>query len=62
MMLTEDSFANIKSIIDECLNNEKYKIGREEARNETWNYIGDCGKRAVDFIIKKYNELQINYK
>ena len=60
MKLTEDSFGNIKNIIDECLNNEKFKIGREEARNETWNYMGDCGKRAVDFIIKKYNELETN--
>lgn len=59
--LSEDNFDNIKMIIDDCLNNEKYKLGRDRARRETWNYIGDKGVRAVDYIINKYNELkQIN--
>lgn len=56
--LTDHNIDNIKDIIDECINTQKFKNGREEARKETWNYIGDCGVRAVDFIINKYEELK----
>ncbi|MBO6119343.1 MAG: CDP-glycerol glycerophosphotransferase family protein [Lachnospiraceae bacterium] len=52
--LTEDNLNDLRNIIDECLCDEKYRIGREEARNETWQNMGDNGKIAVDFIINKY--------
>ena len=57
--LTEENFENLKTIIDDSLDNEELRLGREQARSETWNFIGNKGERAVDYIINKYNELKL---
>lgn len=51
--LTEDNISNLKSVIDNCINDSKYSEGREEVRNETWVHRGEGAKRVVDFIEKK---------
>ena len=51
MKLTEDSIDDIKSIIDECIENTRYREGRDIARQETWQHIGEGAARAVDFIL-----------
>ena len=51
MKLTEDSIDDIKSIIDECIENTRYQEGRDIARQETWQHIGEGAARAVDFIL-----------
>lgn len=55
--LKEDNIDNIKTIIDECISNDKYAAGREQARRETWTNIGESTGIVVDYIIDKYNEL-----
>lgn len=55
--LTMDNLENLKEMIDECIQDPKYAKGREEARKETWEYKGEGTKRAVDYLLKKYDEL-----
>ena len=55
--LTNDNISRIKDLIDNCIEDSKYELGRKEVRNETWQYQGEGTKRAVDFILKKYNEV-----
>ena len=55
--LTIDNFGKLKEMIDECLKNPKYAQGRREVRAETWEYQGEGTKRAVDYLVKKYQEL-----
>lgn len=31
--------------------------GRQEAREETWEYKGEGTQRAVEYLLKKYEEL-----
>ena len=58
MQLGEDNIDNIKSVIDECIEDTKYQRGRDEARQETWCYMGEGTKRVVDYIINKYSEIK----
>ena len=53
MKLNEDSIDDIKSIIDECIESTKYQKGRDDARQETWQHIGEGATRTVDFILSK---------
>ena len=55
--LKEDNIDNSKTIIDECISNDKYTEGRKQARRETWVNIGKSTGLVVDYIIDKYNEL-----
>lgn len=56
--LSEDDFADMKSIIDSVSDSEEYKKGREECRNTSWQCIGEAATRTVDYLVKKYDELQ----
>ena len=58
MQLGEDNIDNIKSVIDECIEDTKYQRGRDEARQETWCYMGEGTTRVVDYIINKYSEIK----
>lgn len=55
--LNEDNINNLKEMIDDCLNDSTHKVSRDEARNETWNYMGEGAVRTVDYIENKYEEL-----
>ena len=55
--LTVNNFSDLKNIIDQCLTDPKYAQGRQEVRNETWEYKGEGAKRAVDYLVNKYEEL-----
>ena len=55
--LTEDSIGNIKELIDKCISDPKYAEGREQARSECWEHIGEGAVNAADYIEQKYNEL-----
>ena len=44
-------------MIDACLTDPKYAQGRQEARAETWEHKGEGAKRAVDYLLDKYQEL-----
>ena len=55
--LTEDNISNIKSVIDECLNDNKYKQGRAEARRQGYTNIGNASKLIVDYLVNKQKEV-----
>lgn len=55
--LTMDNLDALKEMIDECIQDPKYAEGRKEARAETWEYKGEGTKRAVEYLLKKYDEL-----
>ena len=56
--LTEENLPHIKEVIDSCMHDEKYRQGRDEARAEAWNYIGQSTVRTVDYLIAKREELR----
>lgn len=55
--LTMDNLDHLKEMIDECIQDPKYAEGRREAREETWEYKGEGTERAVEYLLKKYDEL-----
>ena len=55
--LTLDNLDKLKEMIDECIREPKYAEGRKEACGETWEHKGEGAKRAVDFLLQKYDEL-----
>lgn len=57
MKLTEEKMDSLKEMIDTCLEDPKYSKGREEVRNETWEYFGEGTKRTVDWLLNKYSQL-----
>ena len=57
LKLTEDNVGDIKSLIDKCIEDSSFAAGRDKARAETWEHIGEGTKRSVDFVMNKYNEV-----
>lgn len=55
--LTADNLTALKDMIDACLTETEYEQGRQEVRDETWVYRGEGTKRAVDYLLNKYEEL-----
>lgn len=56
--LTMDNLGDLKQMIDECIQDPKYAKGRQEAREETWEYMGEGTQRAVDYLLNKYESLK----
>ncbi|MBP5402592.1 MAG: CDP-glycerol glycerophosphotransferase family protein [Treponema sp.] len=50
--LEEKDFANIKDVILNASDSPELKQARTDARSEGWQYIGECGKRTVDYMVK----------
>ena len=55
--LTAENMDTIGSLIDNCLNDSRFKEGRDKARNEAWAYRGEGTTRTVDYLIEKHSEL-----
>lgn len=55
--LTEENMQKIGELIDSCLNDASYEEGRRSVKRETWEYEGQGAKRAVDYLLAKYDEL-----
>ena len=55
--LKSENMADLKSLIDECLSDPRYAEGRRQARAETWEHPGEGARRAVDYLLHKYDEL-----
>ena len=51
--LTEENIGNIKQVIDECIEGTEYQQGRDIARQETWEHIGESVTRTVDYLCDK---------
>lgn len=57
--LTADNLSSLKQMIDTCLTEPGYVNGRRQVRAETWEHEGEGTKRAVDFLLDKYQKLTV---
>ena len=55
--LSRDDLNNMREIIDNCLSDPSFKQGRDQARQETWAYIGEGTERVVNYLLEKHAEL-----
>ena len=55
--LTEDNFGNLSSVIDDCLNNPRYKENRQIARDQTWANCGHGAEAVADYLVRKIGEI-----
>ena len=51
--LEEKEFDDMESIINKALESEELSKGRKELEDECWDYVGESGKRIVDYLIEK---------
>ena len=58
MELTEESLPQIKQVIDTCLKEPGFQKARDEAREETWAYIGESAVRVTEYLLDKHAQLQ----
>lgn len=49
--LDEDMLDHIGEVITSCLNSKLLNADRAQAKNTAWQYIGESGERAADFLI-----------
>lgn len=56
--LTDENMNNLKDLIDTCLNDPQYAQSRQQVKQETWEHNGEGAKRAVDFLINKYEQIK----
>lgn len=55
--LTDESMGDLKSLIDECLEDPKYAAGRAKAKADTWEHFSKGAERTVDYLVDKYAQL-----
>lgn len=55
--LNSGNVENIKSLIDECLDDPKYSEGRAYVKEKSWANIGEGAERTVQYLLDKYAEL-----
>ncbi|MBR2633975.1 MAG: CDP-glycerol glycerophosphotransferase family protein [Clostridia bacterium] len=55
--LTEENFAELGRLIEECLESPEFERGIAEVKGETWQHPGEGAVRAVDYLLAKYDEL-----
>lgn len=56
--LTEENMGNLKELIDTCMTDPGYLEGRHAVKEETWEHCGEGAQRVVDYLLKKYEELE----
>ncbi len=56
--LTQDNMTELKSLIDSCIEDERFSLGRAEVMAETWVHAGEGAVRAADYLEGKLAELQ----
>ncbi len=55
--LTNENIGNVKALIDDCIENSKFKEKLKEVKEETWVYPGEGTKRAVEYLVNKQAEI-----
>ena len=58
MGLTMENAGNVKALIEECLNNPKFRETRAQAREEIWQCRGKGAANTADFIVAKLKQLE----
>lgn len=58
LKLTQENMNEIKSLIDKCLTDERFANGRDEARSECWEHIGEGAVRTSDYLEQKIELLR----
>ena len=56
--LTENNISNIKQMIDECIESEKFSNGRDIIRKETWKHFGNGAANIANYLISTIDKLQ----
>ena len=56
--LTEENMNNIGELVEECLNDPSFAKSRQSVIEETWEYRGEGAVRAVDYLLRKYEEIK----
>jgi len=56
--LDSEDFPRMKEVIDEVLSSDIYKEGREKARNEAWQFIGEGARRSAQYLVSKLSDLK----
>ena len=56
--ITDDYKGNLKSMIDECINDPAYGSARAEVRRTAWKNIGNATPAVCDYLIKNLKKLQ----
>ncbi len=55
--LTQQNMDSIKEVIDSCLHDPEFRAGREQARHEAWEHMGQAASRTVDYLLEKRQQL-----
>ena len=55
--LTEENLGRLNEIIPACLEDPRFREGRDLAREQSWTPRGDAAARTADFMIRKRREL-----
>ncbi|MBE6563565.1 MAG: CDP-glycerol--glycerophosphate glycerophosphotransferase [Ruminococcaceae bacterium] len=57
VQLNDDMLDNLKAVIDECIEDEKYAESRRKLKEDIWPNYGEGAKYAADYLISKYEEI-----
>ncbi len=55
--LKDENMESLKELIDTCITDPKYALGRRTVKEETWAHTGEGAIRATEYLLKKYDEL-----
>ena len=56
--LKKEDIANIKTVIEDAINNDEYINGRAEVRETAWMHKGEAVRNTVDYLASKLKELE----
>ena len=57
MKISNENIGDLKNMIDTCINDSSFSEGRDQARLETWANIGHGAEKTVDYVMKKYEQI-----
>ncbi len=49
--LNEADFPNLRTVIQDVINDKDLQSGRDKARDEAWQYIGEAATKTVDYLV-----------
>ena len=55
--ITDNYKGNLKSMIDECINDPSYEAARREVKNTAWKNIGHATESVCDYLMDTLDEL-----